>query len=173
MASCKVIKCQMIFEPPAIAVLKELATFDLLKLEETRSNTWNILFLQELRNAVENDFAVSDYYLTFNAVGTIITGDATITAPFQSGASVYGNVDQKQDATPKELAEMMMTQLGTAFLESHKEVAEAIRQLQAAPQKNFGQRLGSVVLELGRSLQHGANTAAVLAAIAAVAPYFR
>jgi len=38
---------------------------------------WGILLLQELINAVENDFEVSHYFLTMNAVGNIIINSIT------------------------------------------------------------------------------------------------
>ena len=97
------------FEPPLIGVLLELSKFQLVSIdtepefikyaegsgsfvrmvEAHRPKRWYVVLMQELRNAVENDFDVSDYFLTFNAVGTIITGDnVTFSGPFQSAASI-------------------------------------------------------------------------------------
>ncbi len=77
------------YEAPPISILLELSRFQLVFLDiETipdystrQARRWHVVLMQELRNAVEQGFDVSDYFLTFNAVGTIIQGNATISAP--------------------------------------------------------------------------------------------
>src|SRR5689334_6254994 len=60
------------WQPPSRGILRELASYHLISMDLVRvdahSDTWEVLLLQELHNAVENDFDVSDYFLTTMAV---------------------------------------------------------------------------------------------------------
>jgi hypothetical protein len=167
-------------EKPPLDILLELSNFNLISLEaETfRSDgipwlplsgkinyarRWHFVLLQELRNAVKNRFAVSDYFLTFNAVGTIIQGDATITAPFQSGASIFGGVSQTM--TPSAIADNLVEILGGDFLQSNKNIAEAIDELRHAVASEKQSKVGNVIMQLGNSLKHVASAYAVLQAL--------
>ncbi len=151
------------------ASLRELAHFGLLELSRSQDTYWEVLLLQELINAVENAFAVSDYFLTMQAVGTVIVsdGDLTITAPVQGAASVYGSVTQSYE----EIAESLRDTLGEELLATHQTLAEAIDGLTAATQKDDQSKLGKVISELGRCFEHGANAAAVSAALVSLAPF--
>src|SRR5687767_12542966 len=78
--------------PMGIQTLRELSTFGLIRIDANE-----ILLLQELRNAVENDFAVSDYFLTFNAVGNIfMMAENSTVSNVVGGASNFGDVTQTQ-----------------------------------------------------------------------------
>ncbi len=166
------------FESPSLENLKELALFRLLDLDVTYAGNpqrptpnWHILLLQELRNAVENDFQVSDYFLTFNAVGTIILGNPTISAPFQSGASIYGNVSQ--EISSSELAQQLTEILGNELIQSNAELSAAIYELTNSIESERQSKLGKVVSELGRGLQHGANAYVVAQAIGFIGQVLR
>lgn len=152
----------------AESVYKELSHYHLINIDID-----GVILLQELRNAVENDFSVSDYYLTMNAVGTIIYGDATISAPFQSNATINSQVSQIQEITQSDITEKLLEGLGESFLKANQPIAEAIKSLKDEPEKSFKQKLGSVISELGNSMQHGANAYVVMQAIATIAPYIQ
>jgi hypothetical protein len=147
--------------------LRELSLFGLLVIENDRGSSYNVLLLQELRNAVENDFEVSDYFLTMNAVGNIIVNSTT--GPVQGVGYSTGIVHQNV----AELADYMTASLGQAFLETHAELKNAIDDLRTAVESDQQSKLGKVISELGNCLQHGANTATLVAALTAAAPFLQ
>lgn len=158
------------FKLPPLPSLLELAHFGLITVQRVltghSSENWEILLLQELRNAVESDFDVSEYFLTMNAVGTVVQGNLTLHAGsvFQSAATNTGAIQQSNE----QLADTLTMQLGRDFLQTQKQLREAIDQLREAAEGEKPSRLGSVLLELGRCLSHGANAAQVIPAITAV-----
>jgi hypothetical protein len=148
---------------PDLAIIRELAIYgliDVAKVRDDRTERIEVTLLQELRNAVATDFDVSEFFLTLNAVGTIVHGDLTVQtgANYQSGASNLGDVQ--------------VTQLGTSFLESQADLKNAIDALRIANEADKQSKLGRVVSELGNSLQHTANATVVVGAIYTLAPYF-
>ncbi|GIK64418.1 MAG: hypothetical protein BroJett018_22120 [Chloroflexota bacterium] len=147
--------------------LKELSLFGLLVIENDRGSNYNVLLLQELRNAVENDFEVSDYFLTMNAVGNIIVNSTT--GPVQGVGYNTGIVHQNVE----QLADYMTASLGQAFLETQTDLKTAIEELRTAVGANQQSKLGKVISELGRCLQHGANTVAIVTALNAAAPFLQ
>lgn len=147
--------------------LTELSLFGLLVIENRSSGSYNVLLLQELRNAVENDFEVSDYFLTMNAVGNIIVNSTT--GPVQGVGYNTGIVHQNVE----QLADYMTASLGQAFLEIQVDLKNAIDELRTAVEADQQSKLGKVISELGHCLQHGANAAAVSAALIAVAPFLQ
>ncbi len=147
--------------------LTELSLFGLLIIENRSSGSYNVLLLQELSNAVENDFEVSDYFLTMNAVGNIIVNSTT--GPVQGVGYNAGVVHQNIE----QLADYMTASLGQAFLEAQVDLKTAIDELRTAIAADQQSKLGKVISELGRCLQHGANTAAVSAALIAAAPFLQ
>jgi hypothetical protein len=174
------------FRPP-LPELLELASFNLVKIEaeSLRSDgvphlpiagkvvycrRWHVLLLQELRNAVESDFEVSDYFLTINAVGTIIQAGATVSVPFQSAAVGYGSLSQSQTAENSQVAEKLIQMLGKQFLESNGEIVKAINEFRESTESERQSKLGNVISQLGNSLQHGANAFAVSQALIHLAP---
>ncbi len=80
--------------------------------------------MQALRNAVENDFEVSDYFLAMNAVGTIVQGNLTLHpgAVMQSAASNTGSITQ----TNEQIADALTAALGEQFLQSQERVRQAV-----------------------------------------------
>lgn len=161
------------FECPPISTLWELMKFNMIDIRveklEYHSENWTVLLLQELRNAVESDFEVSEYFLTMNAVGTIIQGDLTLHpgAVMQSAAANVGNIQQ----TNEQLADELTMKLGQEFLRSQEELRQAIEQLRTSVEVNRPSKFGKIVLELGRCLEHGANTVGVINGITMVAKY--
>ncbi len=147
--------------------LIELSLFGLLVIKNDGGSSYNVLLLQELRNAVENDFEVSDYFLTMNAVGNIIVNSTT--GPVQGVGYNTGIVHQNVE----QLADYMTASLGQEFLETQTQLKTAIDELRTAVEANQQSKLGRVISELGRCLQHGANAAAVSAALIAVAPFLQ
>ena len=144
------------------ANFEELSLFGLIRKQYILGESRQILLLQELRNAVANDFEVSDYFLTFNAVGTIITG-GTINAPFQSAASIYGDVSQ--EISSPELVDKLLERIGLKLIEDVRELEVAIEDLKQTSPDNRKSQVGKVISELGRCLEHGANTVAVIQGI--------
>lgn len=159
------------FKPPHLAIWLELAEYGLIRYIPARGKneetSFEILLLQELRNAVENDFEVSDYFLTMNAVGNIIVNSTT--GPVQGVGYNTGIVHQNVE----QLADYMTASLGQAFLETQVDLKTAIDELRTAVEADQQSKLGKVISELGRCLQHGANTAAVSAALIAAAPFLQ
>src|SRR5690606_5989595 len=114
---------------------------------------------------------VSDYFLTINAVGTIIQAGATVLAPFQSAAVGYGSLSQTQTAENSQLAEKLIQMLGKQFLESNGEIVKAINEFRESTESERQSKLGNVISQLGNSLQHGANTIVVSQALMYLAPF--
>lgn len=169
------------FLPPSLNILLELAKFQLIYVDATlyggasadfggkgivseRITSWHVLLMQELRNAVEQDFQVSDYFLTFNAVGTIIQGDATISAPFQSVGLSHGNVSQQ--ITSSELADKLLAMIASDVLQSNPDLTAAIQELRTSLENERQSKLGKVISQLGRSLEHVNNAKGIIEAIA-------
>lgn len=159
------------FEPPHLAIWLELAQYGLIRYvpdqSENDDGNFEILLLQELRNAVENDFEVSDYFLTMNAVGNIIVNSTT--GPVQGVGYSTGIVHQNVE----QLADYMTASLGQAFLETQTQLKTAIDDLRTAVEADQQSKLGKVISELGNCLQHGANAAAVVVALNAAAPFLQ
>jgi hypothetical protein len=162
------------FISPRIENLIELSRFNLITMNVSLSSTgrtWEILLMQELINAVENDFAVSDYFLTTQAVGTIISsaGSITITGTVAGAASIYGNVSQ----TVNELAQHLRQELGDELLKHEPDLKLAIEELEVAvKQESRLSAAGKVILELGRVLQHTSNTLGAINAIGLLYNFF-
>lgn len=157
------------FSVPPMGVLNELSQFGLIlmsKLVLPKGLRCEITLLQELRNAVQSDFDVSDYFLTTSAVGTIIYGDLMLEkgALFQSAAAGIGDVTVTAETLPDELIKL----LGDEMLRQHSEVAQAIEALKTSDKPTRLQKAGKVIEELGRCLGHLTNTAGALAAIALI-----
>ena len=148
-------------------ILKELATYGLIRLDRSSNDGFEVLFLQELRNAVENEFEVSDYFITMNAVGNIIVNSTT--GPVQGVGYSTGIVHQGVE----QLADYMSATLGEAFLQTQTDLKAAIDAMREATEADQQSKLGKVVSQLGNCLEHGANTAAVVAALTAAAPFIQ
>lgn len=162
------------FGYPHSGILLELAKYGLIEVKVNRGGDGNtksveVLLLQELRNAVENDFEVSEYFLTMNAVGTIVQGNLTMYpgAMLQSAASNLGSIQQSNE----QIADTLTMTLGQQFVETQVELRDAINHLRASTEADRPSTLGKVVQELGRCLQHGANTTNVISGLAFVARF--
>ncbi|QPC83067.1 hypothetical protein G4Y79_01435 [Phototrophicus methaneseepsis] len=163
-------KIEAELDAPHTSILLELAEFNLVRvipIENQSESVFEVLLLQELKNAVENDFEVSDYFITMNAVGNIIVNSTT--GPVQGVGYNTGILHQNVE----QLADFMNATLGDAFLQSQTELKNAIDALRESNEANQQSKLGKVVSELGNCLQHGANTAAVVAALTAAAPFIQ
>lgn len=142
----------------------ELSLFNLINIDAPGQNYLEILLLEELRNAVENDFAVSDYFLTMNAIGIFNAGgNINNYGILNAAASSSGNIEQHGDQVADELIKML-----GGVITKNQELETAITELQEADESTFNQRLGNVVMQLGNLLGHGANTAAIIQALAAL-----
>lgn len=152
---------------PPIGALLELSRYGLIEVNpmtvtrETKSGAsiatvqWDILLLQELRNAVSNDFAVSEYFLTVNAVGTIINtsgGDLTIAAPFQSAAA-SGDIYQNQQI--ENLSYEVREILGHEFLNAHSELRQSLDKVGNSDQANRVSNLGNLLGHLANLVTIG------------------
>lgn len=147
--------------------LHELSKFGLIDFSRDE-DSWSVLLLQELRNAVEMDFEVSEYFLTLNAVGNIIINSTT--GPVQGIGLNTGNVQQSAN----ELADELVLKLGQDFLQTQVELATAINGLRTADKPETKRlQLGKVISELGHCLQHGANAAMVIAALTTAIPFLQ
>ncbi len=154
-----------------IANLRELSTFGLIDIRisvlDRLQQNWDLLLLQELVNAVDNDFEVSEYFLTMNAVGAIIQGSVNVQSggTFQSAASNLGDVTLNN----AQLADKLTETLSESFLESQAALKDAIDELRESAEVDREPKVGKVISQLGHSLEHGANTAAVVAALMVLA----
>ena len=151
---------------------RELGTYGLIQLTTVRNNQmerFEVVLLQELRNAVENDFEVSEYFLTMNAVGTIVQGNLTMSpgSTFQSAASNTGDIAQNLEQVADDLYKIF----GEDFLQEQTELRQSIDDLRDTTDANNQSKLGKVVSELGRCLNHGANAATVGNALITLAPF--
>ena len=125
------------------------------------TTTIEVTLLQELRNAVENNFEVSDYFLTLNAVGTIVHGDLVLgeNALFQSSASISGNITQIQ-----KIADDVENLVGPE-IDQIPELKQALDELRTSDEPSRGKKLRLVMDELGRSLAHINNAGGAIKAI--------
>ncbi|MEZ4666555.1 MAG: hypothetical protein R3E39_01325 [Anaerolineae bacterium] len=160
------------FGYPLAGVLLELAKYGLIDVKvvydsEGHTKAIEILMLQELRNAVEKDFEVSDYFLTMNAVGNIIVNSTT--GPVQGVGYNAGVIHQNVE----QLADYMTASLGQEFLETQLQLKDAINGLRTAAEADQQSKLGKVISELGNCLQHGTNAAALVVALYAAAPFLQ
>jgi hypothetical protein len=165
-------------EIPPLSNILELSVYGLVqvnpvfKTKETSSGTsistlrWEVLLLEELRNAVAIDFAVSEYFLTVNAVGTIINtsgGNLTISAPFQSSAALSGDIVQIQKTYS--VANELRSLLGEDLLGQYPELRQAIEDVQEADETHLRERLGSLLATLANLVTVGAGVPMVSKAI--------
>jgi len=146
------------------SLLMELARFGLLQIHFSGNDGWEILLLEELMRAVENDFEVSDFFLTTSAVGTIIYGNLTLDkgALFQSAAAGIGDVSVTAQTLPDEIIKLLGADA------DRPEVAAAIEELRQSNDTTRIEKAGKVIQELGRSLEHVANAGGALSAIAMI-----
>lgn len=152
---------------PKQAILMELAEYKLISMklrEGTRS--WDVLLLQELCNAVENDLTVSDFFLTTSAIGTVVYGNLEVRegGSFQSAATNIGDITQTSEALTKELKQV----LGMELLQQAPELNHAIEGLKTADEPNRARKAGKVIEELGRCMAHMANAGNAITAIAMI-----
>ncbi len=153
------------FSTPPLTTFEELARHSLIQLERTASNNYRVLLLQELRDAIQNDFAqYRDVPITVTgAIGTFINGSLTMAEGAVFSSSAYGDVTVTFQTLPDELLKL----LGTDAL--RPEIASAITALKAADELTRMEKAGKVIEELGRGLAHLSNTGGALAAIALIA----
>jgi hypothetical protein len=146
-------------EIPQPSTMRELALFNLVTITSLSQNGYRFLLLQELRNAVNNDFEVSEYFITLNAVGNIIinSNTGTVQGVGINTGTIYQNV--------QELADSLAEKLGQEFLETHKELKDAILNLGEAKPENLGTRIGNVLSELANCLEHSANVVTIIPAL--------
>lgn len=162
------------FRCPPVRCLNEISLFNLINLGikyvgNDPTTRYHILLMQELRNAVENDFEVSDYFLTFNAVGTIINAAEGSTVDIhwlQSIAEMYGGTMIGHLETSPELAHKIVTTLGQDTLRVNPEIAEVVDKLGKTSQDEQPVVVGQLISELGHRLSKGKDTENTLRAIA-------
>lgn len=158
------------FESPHLAIWLELARYGLVQYIPEPSKDepkFEILLLQELRNAVATDFDVSDYFITMNAVGNIIVNSTT--GPVQGIGVNTGTVHQ----TVEQLADYMTATLGQDFLAANVELKAAIDELRTATTADQQSALGKVISQLGNGLHLGSSTATIVQALLAAAPFLQ
>jgi hypothetical protein len=159
------------FKPPHLAIWLELAQYGLVRYIPDPSSgdepNFEILLLQELRNAVATDFDVSDYFITMNAVGNIIVNSTT--GAVQGVGINTGTVHQ----TVEQLADYISATLGQDFLAVNIELKAAIDELRTATIADQQSALGKVISQLGNSLHLGASTATIVQALTAAAPFLQ
>jgi hypothetical protein len=165
-------------EPHRLSAFLELAHYGLISVgRQTRfdpasgreGNWWSILLLQELRDAVADDFALSDFFLATAAPGTVIhLGEGAVVAGV-SGAA-YGAPPPAGVMPPMEnvdqLSDKLMFMMGDAAMEAHPPLRKAIDDLRAADDPvEVRTRAGRVIEEVGRGLVALANAGAAIEAI--------
>ncbi len=175
---------------PTIGILMELSRYGLIHVEkqverkkvktfggvaypagEPRPPTdelshyfWEMVLLQELRNAVENDFEVSDYFLTVNAVGTIIQGDliAHSGSGFLSSGINYGLMTQNIGT----LADSLLMALGDDIDDELRDLIDEAKNLVNAPTDEQRSLASRIMSALNRRIGTMANAAGAIQLIA-------
>ncbi len=174
------------FEQPPLATLWELEQCNLVDIRRYRTDTgvmrrvdspailsggigeWEVLFLQELRNAVKTGFEVSEYFLTMNAVGNIII-NSQLNAPLQGTGVNKGVVSQS--ISMERLADDLVETLGIEFLDTQAELKEAIDALRTATDVDKETRTGGVISSLGRCMGHTSAYLTICQAIMLIGQY--
>jgi hypothetical protein len=151
------------FVSPPFAVWRELAKFGLVDIVYT-AEAWDVLLLQELRNAVDSDFDVSEYFLTLNAVGNIIINSTVQNA--QGTGVNYGEVNQ----TIEQLADDIEARLPPEWLQTQVDLKNAIDALREGSGDKQS-KVGKVISELGRSMEHTAHAVEIIGALIVATPY--
>jgi hypothetical protein len=157
-------------ECPEINTFLELAQFRLISVVYG-DNRWEVLLMQELRNAVATDFEVSDYFLTTQAVGTVVVADQGGTVrigALQSASTIDGSVTQTQNIETSEELAQTLAEILKEIIKSNATLADAINDLTIVPKadkQTFFSKVGKVITELGRCLQDTANATVVIQAI--------
>lgn len=123
------------FKTPPLSAYEPLAEYKLLTKDGS-----SILLLQELRNAVNNDFELTEY-----AIAT------------QTGLLVANEI--------KELSEQLRQVLGEDLLASNQSIAHAIQELSQVSEADKVSKAGNLIGQLGNSLGHINNTGGALQAI--------
>jgi hypothetical protein len=158
--------------PLELGIFRELAKYGLVDINNIltpRMERIEVVLLQELWNAVQNDFEVSDFFLTTSAVDTIVYGNLEVKegATFLSAAANEGHIIQNTGAIAAELEKI----LGNEMLQRNPALKEALASLHDADEPSRLQKMGKVVEELGRSLYHVGNAGAAISAIALIAKF--
>ena len=153
------------FSLPDLGIIRELAEYELISIRSSAGRI-EVTLLQELRNAVENDFEVSDSFLTTSAVGTVVYGNLEVRegAIFQSAVTNQGDIAQNA----YQLADNLRQLLGAELLRSAPALEAAIDALQSTDESSRRGKCGKVIAELGRCLEHTANTATILTFLTAI-----
>lgn len=125
---------------PPLALWLELGKFNFLEIKK-EGNGYNVLLMQELRNAVASDFNISDYYLP------------------------WGSIAKSMD----EVVGYLYFKLGDQLVESNAEIKEAIESLKTAPDSEKQSRIKRFMAALVRSMDTGSNAAAIITAMPGIA----
>jgi hypothetical protein len=151
-------------QPPRLSAFLELAYYGLLSMErrarldstgQYEQDWWEILLLQELRNAVADNFAVSDFFIATSSPGAVIH--------LGEGAA-HGYPPQMESV--EQLSDKLMDMMGDSMMDDHPPLRAAIADLRTADTPSeVRQRAGRVIEELGRGIVTLANAGAAIEAI--------
>jgi hypothetical protein len=151
------------FKSPSFATWRELARFDLVEVE-VGYESWDILLLQELRNAVANDFEIPDSAGQGQTLNVNVQGDI-------NGSLIAAlNIGEVNLSSNQQIADQLTSALGKGFLQGQDEIRKAIEELRQSIESERQSRVGKVISEFGRCLEHGANTVAVIEGIVRATP---
>lgn len=136
---------------PKRSILSELAQYKLIHMQPVArgdSTNWEVLLLQELRNTVQNDFEVSEFFLTTSAIGTIVQGNLVLHphSVYQSIAAVLSDVDVNFIQTTSDQLEQMLGSLA----DQDTDLRAALDDVKVSTPQTLPTRLGSVVKALYR-----------------------
>lgn len=147
------------WKPPSEASLRQFDLFNLVQYTVIpRPNDIprrELLLLQELRNAVDSDFTVSEYFMTMNAVGNIIINSTT--GPVQGVGYSEGEVHQTMGALADDLEAHLANLSGVG-----KGLTDAINELRNAVKGEEKAKIGKVIEQVGFSIGMGADLATLV-----------
>lgn len=145
---------------PTLGVIRELCRYGLLHLEVSDGASesgvdgiYEITVLQELENAVNSDFDVSEFFLALNSVGTIVQGNLTIQpgAMFQSNAKGSNMLIQ---GTGNVVADRIENLIPVDIVDKSPNLQASLHDLrETSDRATIRLRMGRVVTELGRCIE--------------------
>jgi len=150
---------------PQRGAMFELAQFNLVMLRTfPEATTLEVIFMQELRNAVASDFVVSEYFLTLNSAGVLNIGGTVNIADAGARLMPTRTIQHIGEESNEGLALLLREQLGPLPMEND-DLDEALLALEIADDADGRGPTLDLLTLLGRLLNRGEHEGRVMEAV--------